>query len=233
LPIVEVNKTSIDFIFLLEDGKYMHIEFQTSYKKADLIRFTRYNLRLYERDKREIQTVIIYSSDVRKAADSLKIGSLTYTPTNVMMYEYDGNAIYANLEAKLKSGEDLTDTDMLNLIFLPLMRNDLPKKELAKKSIEMAQTIQDESKRDTCIASTVAFMSKYLNDDEITNILEVLKMTDIFTRLISERMTEREIEIAKKAIKKGISLEDIADLTGIDIDILEDLKQDVEEGNAD
>ena len=226
LPVVEVAETSTDFIFLLEDDTYLHFEFQSSYSKKDLTRFAMYDLRLYERDNRKIQTVIIYSSDVRKAADSLDIGSLVYAPAKVMMYDYDGNAIYADLEVKLRNGSDLTDTDMLNLILLPLMRNDISKTEFARKSIEMARTIKDKNRRDACVASAVAFMNKYLNDNEINNILEVLRMTDIFTRLITEEIIKREIEIAKRMIAKNEPIEKIADFTGLDIDTVKELQAD-------
>ena len=110
LTIVEVGTTSIDFIFLLEDDTYLHLEFQSTYSIDDLIRFAGYDLQLYKRDKRRIQTVVIYSSDVRKAADSIDIGSLVYAPTNVLMHEHDGDAVYyAELEAKIKNKQDLTD----------------------------------------------------------------------------------------------------------------------------
>jgi hypothetical protein len=189
-----------------------------------LIRFAAYDLYLYKRDKRKVQTVIIYSADVKKAADSLDIGVLVYAPLKVMMYGYDGNTIYKELETKLKAGHDLTDTDMLNLIFLPLMKNDIPKRELAEKSLRLAQTKQDKIKRDTCIASAFAFSLKYLNDDDITRILEVLKVANLET-VLTRVITDERIEIAVKAIKKGLSLEDIADLTGLDIETVEALQE--------
>ena len=46
-------------------------------------------------------------------------------------------------------------------------------------------------------------------------------MTNIFTRLINER----EIEIAIKLLKKGLSLEDIADTTELGIDIIRELQE--------
>jgi len=224
LPVVEVAETSTDFIFLLEDGTYLHFEFQTVYNKYDLVRFAIYDLRLYERDKRKIQTVIIYSSDVRKADDSLNIGSLIYSPSKVMMYEYDGNAIYMALEAKLKSGQELTDSDMLNLIFLPLMKNDIPKRDLAEKSIELAQTIPDKNKRDICVASAFAFSLKYLSDEDIKRILEVLRMVNLETAL-TILAEDKTIKIAKKLLKKGLSLNDIADATELDMDTIKELQE--------
>ena len=73
---------------------------------------------------------------------------------------------------------------MLNLVLLPLMRHTIPRKELAVKSIELAQAIPDTAKRNACIAAAFAFASKYLDDDETNNLLEVLKMTDLATKLV-------------------------------------------------
>ena len=221
LHVVEVADMSTDFVFLLEDNTYLHFEFQTAYSKNDLIRFANYDLLLYQRDKRELQTVVIYSSDVKTAAAELKVGSLVYTPDIVMMYDYDGNAIYAELETKLKAGQELSDADMLNLIFLPLMRNDIPKAELAEKSIELAKTIQDETKRNACIASTVAFMEKYLNDSDRKRILGVIKMTKIIEMLITEEM----IEVAKRMLAKNKPIEEIAEFTELDIETVQSLQE--------
>ena len=114
---------------------------------------------------------------------------------------------------------------------LSLMRNTVPKKELAKKSVELAQAIPEKAKRDACVAASVAFMSKYLNNDEINNILEVLKMTDIVTRLITDEM----IEIAKKLIKENVPIKIISKSTGIDVETIEELQEQLmqEQDNAD
>jgi hypothetical protein len=150
------------------------------------MRFATYDIRLYERDGRIVITVIIYTADVREADTTVDIGSLTYIPGKVMMYDFDGDAIYKELNTKLETGQELTDTDMLNLIFLPLMRNTIIRSELAAKSIEIAQTIPDTNKRNACIAAAFAFASKYLNDNERDKLLEVLKMTDLATMLVND-----------------------------------------------
>ena len=248
LPVVEVSETSTDYVFLLEDDTCEHFEFQTKYNKEDLIRFAKYDLRLYERDKREITTVIIYSSDVKTAAESLKIGSLVYTPINVMMCNYDGNAIFTDLENKLKTVQELSENDMLNLIFLPLMKNNIPKYQLAEKSVKLAKTIKNESKSNLCVASAIAFSYKYLSYDEINNLMEALKMNNVIENYIikevkirlndavneavndavNNALNEKAIKMAKGAIKKGLSIEDIADLTGLDAEEIKELQEELE-----
>jgi hypothetical protein len=224
LPVVEVAEESTDFIFSLEDNTYLHFEFQTGYKKADLLRFAMYDLRLHERYKRKIQTVIIYSSDVTKTPPNLNTGSLIFAPDIVLMGKYDGNAIYAKLEAKLKAKQDLTDADIINLIFLPLMQTDIPKAELAEKSIKLAKTIPNRKKREACAVSAFAFALEYLNDTEINRILGVLKVTKLdrfFTRVI----TEREIEIAKEMLLDGEPIEKIIKYTKLTVEEIEELQE--------
>ena len=60
LPVVEVRDKSTDIVFLLENDRYLHLEFESSYSKEDLVRFAVYDLLLYERDGRQIDTVVIY-----------------------------------------------------------------------------------------------------------------------------------------------------------------------------
>ena len=132
------------------------------------------------------------------------------------MGSYNGDTVYVELKQKIKAKEDLTDTDLMNLIFLPLMKHTIPKNELAAKSIKLAQTIDDRTKRDVCIASIVAFASKYLNDFEKKKLLEVIKMTDLATMLMEEGKIEKSIEIAKNALLRGLNVDDIMAITGLD-----------------
>ena len=237
LPVVEVGESSADFVFLLEDDKYLHFEFQNGFSKNDLIRFAGYDIRLYARDGREIITVVIYSSDVKTADTNLKIGSLTYAPEKIMMSDYDGNAVYSTLEEKLKSEQDLTDADILNLILLPLMRNNIPKDELAKKSIKLANTIQNRNKRDTCTASVFAFSSNYLTNTQIDELQrEVSKVnafTDMMTRIVMDEIADDRVKIAKKMLAKNKSIEEIAEFTELDIDAIEALQEQLEQEDDD
>ena len=243
LPKIEVSGGSADYIFLLEDDTYLHFEFQTTYNKDDLTRFAGYDMRLYERDKRRIITVIIYSADVRQAETELDIGTLLYYPEKIMMYDYDGNTIYTELAAKVNDGQEITDIDMLNLILLPLMRNTIPPEELAVQSVELANKIPDIQKRDACIAATVAFASKYMDENKINELLEVLKMTNIANLLVQDAVNstrkemadianllvqDERMEIAKNALREGLSIADIARITRLDEPTVQQLQEDME-----
>lgn len=224
LPVVEVSDSSTDFVFLLEDGSYLHLEFQSSFKTEDLIRFAIYDLRLFKRDRRLIKTVVIYTSDVKNAPNPLDIGSMVYNPDYVMMGKYNGNDIYKDLDEKIKAGQDLSDNDILNLMFLPLMEHTLPRKDLAARSIEMAKKIPDETKREACIATTIAFAEKYLSKGELAGIMEVMKMT-----IVAEMLkNEEKIEMAKGMLRENISIDKIIRITRLDESTILKLKEEVD-----
>jgi len=78
------------------------------------------------------------------------------------------------------------------------MKSDIPKDELALKSVELAKTIEDRSKRETCIVSTVAFMRKYLNENQIYQLWEAIRVDNVIGTLI-----QKEVDIAvDKAVNK-------------------------------
>ena len=205
LPTLEVSGGAADIVFLLTDDSYLHFAFETGHNSTGaMIKSAGYDLRLYERDRRLIHSVIIYTADVKIKPNGLHIGKLAYTPDIILMGAYDGNSIFSDLESKLEAKHDLSDLDMLNLVLLPLMRHTIPRKELAVKSIELAQAIPDMSKRNACIAAVFAFASKYLEENDIDNLMEVLKMTDLGTMLVmsavKDALNERDIAIAKEMI---------------------------------
>ena len=241
LPIVEVNDSSTDFVFLLEDDTYLHMEFQSTYSKKDLIRFAIYDMRLYERDGRDINTLIIYTADVAKADTELNTGSMAYRPSKIMMVDYNGDDIYKDLSGKIGSAEELTDKDMLNLIFLPLMQSTISRYELAENSIKLAQTITDETRRNACIAAWFAFASKYLSKGEMEKLKEVLRMSELATMFVEEgrqegriegRQEER-IEVAKDMLKDNEPMEKIIRYLRLDESTIIKLKTELDNDKED
>jgi len=129
---------------------------------------------------------------------------------------------------KIKAGQDLTDIDMLNLVLLPLMRHTKPKRDLATSSIKLAQAIPDIAKRNACIAAAFAFASRYLDADETSKLVEVLKMTDIGAMLVTDALKERDVEIATTMLKDGVGISTISRYTGLDEAIVRQLQAELE-----
>ena len=225
VPVVEVAGGATDIVFLLEDDTYLHFAFQTGKNSvATMLKCASYDIRLYERDGRKIYSVIIYTSDVKNEHEGLNIGTLNYPVDVILMNNYDGNTIFAELEAKINAGQELSELDILNLVLLPLMKHTLPRRELAEKTIKLAQTIPDITRRNACIAAAYAFSKAHLSKSDSDKLLEVLKMTSAFTTLYIERMKD----VARKLLKHGMSVGDIMDCTDLDETTITELQSELE-----
>jgi len=116
------------------------------------------------------------------------------------------------------------------------MKNKSPRDELAANSIKLAQNIPDTTKRNACIAAAYAFANKYLVKSQLDKLLEVLRMNDLATILIGDAVAktvaDTKIEIAKKLIKRGISVEAIAEDTDLEESIIRQLKTELDKESA-
>ena len=152
----------MDFVFLLEDDTYLHLEFQTEIRIADLDRFLEYDVALYKVKRKSIRTAIVYNQGGDEAVTQLDRGSVQYKAQAICMGRFDGERIYRELQRKVKWQERLDDLDQLNLIFLPLMRGNATPSERAIKAVELAKQVQDESQQTFLIGALIAISDKFI-----------------------------------------------------------------------
>ena len=222
LPVVEAREKRVDFVFLLEDETLLHLEFQTTISDDLLRRVAFYGARIVDRHNRVVNTVIIYSGRIESAPDFLQKGSLTYQVTNVYLKGMDGDKEYDRIKAKLDQGQTLEETDLLKLIFLPLMKSTLIEAEMALKAAELAK-LANNNFTSFVIGAIVAITDNFLPESYKKRLLEVLRMTQIEQWLREEGKIEGKIEgklegqleAARNALKKGLSLDDVAEITGL------------------
>ena len=225
LPVIVVRDSYTDQVFLLEDGTYLHIGFQ-AITDGDLIRHLEYDMRLYVlgKGKHKVITIIVYTADVDETPEPLEIGSAVYSPGAVLMQKYDGDAIYAELETKVKAGEQLTDLDMVKMAFLPLMKTKKPRADITVNTVNLAKTIPDPDKRDVCIAAAFAYGSKMLKGMELKKLKEALQMTELAGMLVEDAVREERIALAKKMLIDGKDVNEIVKYSNLTFEEIEDLR---------
>ena len=227
LPVLEVRENRTDFIFLLEDDSYLHLEFQTTFKLQDLKRFALYDARIINKYDRDINTAVIYSGKIEVVPNSFKKGSLSYEVKNIYMKDFDGDEEYRKLNDKIYTNVQLADEDVLKLIFLPLMKSRFSEEEMALNAAELAKEIPGEAKT-FILAAIIAVSDKFLSDTYRNKLLEVLKMTQIEQMIREEAKkegkNESQIEFAQKALSAGIDEETVLQITGLTKETLKKLK---------
>ncbi|MGL4912094.1 MAG: hypothetical protein ACRC3Y_06610, partial [Romboutsia sp.] len=132
---------------------------------------------------------------------------------------------------KLASGNDIDIKDIIKLTFTPVMGGKMDKSEKILKAIKLSKDITSPYKRDM-ESILYAFANKFLSGKDLEKVKEELRVTEIGKSLIeegkeegkNEGKKEKAIEIAKKAILKGMDNDTIKDLTDLSIDEIEAIR---------
>jgi len=167
-----------DLVYLLEDDSLLHIEFQSTYKKSDLVRFILYDVLLHKQHKkRKVVTVIIYLAGVKRRKVILDFTTLLYKPYTIFLEEHDATEVLDRLEEKILNSKTLIDEDILNLLFTNYMKNDtISVEKKVECQIRLASHIQDDEAREVALATFVCGASKALNINDKRKLKEMVSM---------------------------------------------------------
>jgi hypothetical protein len=202
---VETHNDRLDLVFLLEDKGLFHLEEETDLSERDLVRFAHYDLRLYERYRTPIHTVVVTPSHGSPGTKVLDSGVFQYTVTQVVLSNWDGDALSTKIQSALELGKPINE---LELIFLPLMKSCLPVDEVLKRTIQLEKMLPDKE-ISTRIQELTLVLSDRLVDDKILDelweelcMLKVIKYAE--NRGRKEGIIEGKIEGLEEGIEKGI-----------------------------
>lgn len=187
----------MDYTFLLDDGSFIHFEFQTTNNKQDLARFLAYDAVLHYKENRPVNTIVVYSSSIKNAKTSIDVGSIKYSVQAFYMDKINGDEQYEHLKNKIKQGEVLTRLDLLALVFLPIMHSEKDKNERIIESIKLAKEIKDKENQMNSLALLYAFAEKFIDDKNIERVKEVFRMTEL-GKLLKEEGIEEGIKEGRK-----------------------------------
>lgn len=193
LPQLEVRTQHTDQLFRLADDSVVHLEFQTTQRAGDLLRFATYNLAAYQQYGRPVSTVVLYGAGIRSAPDTLAMGSLTFRVRNILVGQEDGDGALRRLRAKAARGDPLTPTDRVDLILSPLMRQSQPIQDVLRTAVPLTERLPVEQ-QDPTIGALLGLAYHYVDEDVVKAILEELSMANPLQTLIDERMAEAEIK---------------------------------------
>ncbi|MGQ9556665.1 MAG: hypothetical protein ACUVTU_01750, partial [Desulfurispora sp.] len=233
LPVLEAKETRTDFLFQLADDSLLHLEFQTTASIDDLYRFLLYDARLVYHTRKTLRTVVIYAGEISRAADTLLKGTVDYQVRNVYLHNYDGDAIYQRLQQKAEKGEPFTRQEMLELIFLPLMKSSAGRSEMAIKAAELAKA-NEIPETPFLLGAIIAISDKFMEESAKRKLLEVLKMTKIEQWIREEARAEgwmlgkqegiaqgelkKARENALAALRKGLDPQLVSEITGLPLE---------------
>ncbi|MCL2815477.1 MAG: hypothetical protein FWD23_12825 [Oscillospiraceae bacterium] len=216
LPSLKLDEKRADNVFMLENDTILILEYESSGDAKNLIKYGHYAFRVAEsyNDGKiyKVVIVVIYTGDVESAEDSLDLGCMQLKIHQVFLSAFDGDAMYAELERKVRAGEPLSDEDVMRFIILPLTAKD-DKQQLIEATVNLAKEVNDEYEQSFIIAGILSATDKFIDKNYSNKLKEWLKMTKV-ARLFeeekieyaNEKLNEERIEIAKTLLEDDVDI---------------------------
>ncbi|MGL4730679.1 MAG: DUF4351 domain-containing protein [Clostridium sp.] len=115
------------------------------------------------------------------------------------MKKYNGDKIYDKIKSKIENKVRLDKQEIMELTFLPIMKNSKNVSDRTIESIELADKLEDGREKLQCVSMLYAFLEKFGDEKSKKRLMEVFSMTEIGKMLV-QKSIEEGIE---KGIEKG------------------------------
>ncbi len=236
LPAIEANELRMDNLFLLEDGTYAMVDYESVYRRENIFKYLSYvvraSKRLYNtlRSIPKIRMIVIYTADVEKGStcNRMDIDSLTFTITEAFLSELDKDLVWKAVTEKVSNNIHISSEEIMQLIIYPLAFKSRKDKQYAiRRVIELAKKLQDERKMIFILKCLMVFSDKVIREDDARRIKEVLMMTKVERLIYEDAEIAVATRIAKNCIKDGNSVESVAKNTGLSKEIVIRLAEDI------
>ena len=219
LPKIAANEKSIDNLFLLEDGTYAIVDYESVYKKANKIKYLNYIARVMEKYFKEDETfnlrlIVIYTSDVQSAEPTLETDCFTLRTEQAFLSHIDGEAAFREIQGKLQSGSPLANDDLMRLVILPLtVPGSEGKQEMLEKVVDLAEQITDEEQRIFTLSGVIVASDKFINREYLDQIRRRISMTQLGQlyekekiEYANQKVRENDLKRAKSLLNEGIDI---------------------------
>lgn len=189
LPAVKANELRIDDIFLLEDGSVAILDYESSYKKRNKLKYMNYIVRVLQRHLEEtgiyvkVRMIVIYTADVvAKTTESiLDVGSLVLVIQQAFLSDIDSERVFQTIEQKIQERVELTEEEKMQLILYPLtFRGNKEKQNAIERAVNLVEKMEENNEDVTYILSgLLAFSDKVISSKVAEKIRRRIQMTKV------------------------------------------------------
>lgn len=202
LPAIETNEKRMDNLFLLEDGSYAILDYESEYRIENKIKYAGYLLRLLKRLQKEgigianiqIRIIVIYTADVTReqTRSVLSVGDMVIFSQEGFLSEIESDKVKERIQQKIKRRQLLDDRDLMELIILPLTyKGKEQQRKAAQEAVLLAKEIEDENIQEMALAGILSFSDKIIDEKLANEIRRCLSMTKVGA-IIAREMEECE-----------------------------------------
>ena len=144
--------------------------------------------------------------------------------------------IYQSIKSKLENNETLSDTELMQLIILPLTgKGKEAKQQIIENVITLTKQIKDETKQVFVLSGVLVATDKFIDEKYADNIRRYLSMTKVARLYEEEKLEavnlarkderrETRLEMIESFIKAGTDTLTLMEATGLTREELEEIK---------
>ena len=235
LPAIEANELRMDNLFLLEDGSYLLVDYESVYDEANKVKYLGYvvrvSQRLYNKFKSypKIRMLVIYTADVKRGSTNpmLDVGCNKFEITEAFLSEISSSEVWNTISRHMASGAGIDSKEAMELIIYPLTFSAMEDKQrVVGDVISLIDKLQNEELKRFVLKYLLVFTDKIIKDEDANRIKEELMLTKV-EKLIYQEERER---IAKNLLKDGYDLEMVIKNTGLSADAVSKLAEAIDKG---
>ena len=233
LPKISANEKDIDNLFLLEDGTYAIVDYESEFKKLNKIKYLNYIARVMEKYYKEDETfnlrlIVIYTGDVKSAEPVYETSCFTLRMEQAFLSHIDGETAFESISQKLRSNTPLEDDDLMKLVILPLTMPGIEgKQKMLEKVVDLAAQVTDSRQQIFILSGVIVASDKFINREYLEQIRRRINMTQLGQLYEKEKIEyankknrELTVEMAKSMLDEGIDFVKIMKVTGLTEDEL-------------
>jgi len=206
LPAIQADELRLDNLFLLEDGSLAIIDYESTYKEENKVKYLNYVARIanqyYSNYKTNlnIRILVLYTADVKKeqTTDCLNLNSVTLKIEQAFLSEMDFEQIKEKLDRKIRRREPLTDEEMMQFIILPLTCKGKEKKnEMIETLFDISKDVKDETTQIFLLSGVLVFTDKVIDEELAKKMKEWIGMTKVAKLFEEEKQQEIRITVER------------------------------------
>lgn len=200
VPTLAFGDKVLDQVFLTEREEIINLEFQSN-KEHNLFRFLTYSTALAVKHLKPVRTIVLYLTVNPPARDHLELHSIRYNVENVFVSIMAGDEVWERVGPLMPN--DWTDRDVLDLVFYPFMQSVRPLKERAIRAANLANTIPGSKGRLAC-AAILGLTSRFVDEEVVDLIKEVIRMRDLVSELEDEAIQRGWTKGLEEGMEQGL-----------------------------
>ncbi len=228
---ITISNLYQDYNYVMEDGSWKHLEFEsTDIDEDDLRRFRAYEALASYQYKVDITTYVICSAKVKRPHCKLQSGLSTYQIVPICLGDRDAGILIKTLKEKQRQGDPVPKSDLVQLALCPIMGGSISQFDRIKAALELIQNhvFISQEEKETMVSVLYVLADKFLEPTEMKMIKGVIKMTRlgkmIFEDGVSQGLSQGLSQgyhatiagIVRRKMQEGIASETIAKFLDLD-----------------